>query len=79
VSALTNLGQLHDRGLIPDADPVRARLYYEEATALGNRHAPWHLAANLECSVPAEEVEALRDLAAERGFAPDPAAPEATV
>jgi hypothetical protein len=77
VSALTNLGQLHDRGMIPDADPARARHYYEEATALGNRHAPWHLAALLEGTAPAEEVEALRDLAAERGFAPDPAAQEA--
>lgn len=76
-SALTNLGQLHDRGVFPDADRARARHYYEEATALGNRHAPWHLANLLEGTAPVEEVEALRDLAAERGFAPNPGAREA--
>jgi hypothetical protein len=74
-AAMANMGNLHAAGLIPDADPARAETYFRAATALGDPHAPYHLARMLQAegADPGrdDEAERLLDLAAERGFAPD--------
>ncbi|MEM9757062.1 MAG: hypothetical protein AAF914_13755, partial [Pseudomonadota bacterium] len=71
-TAMTNLGRLHLRGQIAGADRKKAEALFRQAVAGGCAYAPHQLA---ECLVQAggadpTEIERLRDLSAERGFAP---------
>ncbi|TCO72039.1 tetratricopeptide repeat protein [Rhodovulum euryhalinum] len=73
-SGFANLGRLHELGLGGAPDPAEAERHYLAATALGSRHAPYHLAQMLKARGPgdaaaAARIEALLDLAAERGYA----------
>lgn len=73
--AINNLARVYEQGTGVAADPERARAFYEFATSLGNRHAPYHLAQFLKAqgdgdAAQVARIKSLVRLAAERGFAP---------
>ena len=69
---LNNLGRMYHLGQGVEVDFDRAEENYESAIALDNPYAPFHLATMLrEHSEEGNRVEALLQLANERGFAPD--------
>jgi hypothetical protein len=73
-----NLARMHEQGLMPDADLQQAIRLFETAIALGNAHAPYHLAQVLLRRDPLSDDDraraaALIRLSAERGYAPAPA------
>ena len=69
-AAINNIARQHKLGSIAGADRDQARRYYELATALGNQHAPFHLAGFLleERGTRDAEIDALFALASDRGF-----------
>lgn len=69
--AINNIARLHKLRQIPGADQQTAHQMLQQATALGDQHAPFHLAGLLleERGKRDDEIEALFDLAASRGFA----------
>ena len=79
--AVNNLARIHHLGLGVDPDPATAMRYYEDAVAMQNPHAPYHLATLLGELGPAspelDERRAGRSSASprERGYAPRKRAP----
>ena len=78
--AVNNLARMHHLGLGVDRDPAAAMRYYEDAVAMQNPHAPYHLATLLGELGPAspeldDRRRALIRLSAERGYAPRKRAP----
>lgn len=73
-AAINNIARQHKLGRIKGADRQQARLYYELATALGDPHAPFHLAGLLleDRGKKDAEIDALFALASERGFVQEP-------
>ncbi|MEO6301365.1 MAG: hypothetical protein ABIO62_17205 [Paracoccaceae bacterium] len=71
-ASCNKLARLHERKDIPNANIKDAERFFVNAMALGNPHAPWHLArlrgAAPDRTTPTEELDALIVLASARGF-----------